>query len=322
MRTDREILGVGPSASKEEIKKAYRKLAVKHHPDKGGDPAAFHEINNAYDNLTNDRVPQHHPQEDSFDVFSQFFNMGGFGSSRGATRGTSRREMRQTVSITMEQACRGVRKEFKIQDEGTSCKECVQTCTRCKGQGMVNVTMERSIPGLGRIQQNMLTNCPDCEGGVQRNKRINCTHCGNTGRISKTHKIVVDIPEGVLNGTVISRDRIITNTVIQFVVTIKNDPNLKLEGRTIVSIQEISWEDAVCGTTIKIAHPKGNMISFNTRELGAVIHDGSTHLVKGQGMTASDDMRVSFKVKGYPSPPKTEEESAKLRQAIRSALFF
>lgn len=324
MPSDREILGVGPHASKDEIKKAYRKLAVKHHPDKGGDPEKFQEINNAYDNLTNDRPQQH---DGSFDVFNQFFgggfDMNGFGGfSSGFSRGTSRREMRQTVTITMEQACKGLRKEFKIQDEGTNCTKCVQTCTRCKGQGVVNVTIERSIPGLGRIQQSMLTNCTDCEGGMQRNKKVNCVHCNNTGRISNMHKIVLDIPEGVQNGTIFTRDKIIANTVIQFVINIKNDANFKLEGRNIVSMQEVSWMDAVCGVVIKITHPKGHMITFSTRELSSVIHDGYVHVLKGQGMTSSDDMRVTFKVKGYPSPPKTEEEGTKLRQAMKAALFF
>ncbi|MDP8221242.1 MAG: molecular chaperone DnaJ [Candidatus Stygibacter frigidus] len=232
-----EVLGIAKTAEASEIKKSYRKLAMKYHPDKNPDDKEaekkFKEASEAYEVLSD---PEKRSKYDKFGHaglegafggggfdwgnFSHFSDiddifggegLGGifehlFGGSMGRSRGGSRRnkgeDLQLSLSLTLEEIAKGVKKKLKINVKD-SCESCqgsgsedgkTQTCTQCHGSGQVMQTT-RSL--FGHMQT--VVRCPTCNGeGKLIDKK--CKVCHGEGRINKLKPIEVDIPAGVAEG--------------------------------------------------------------------------------------------------------------------------
>lgn len=226
-----EILGVSRSASADEIKKAYRKLAVKFHPDKNpGDHTAeekFKELGEAYEALSDADKRAAYDRHghaafsngggrsgggfhDPMDMFSQVFGGafgGGFeeffggGGARRKSSGKQRgSDLRYDLEISLEEAARGVEKELEIErsmpcdscdSKGTKGSGGVKTCQSCGGRGVVS-----RQSGIF-IQQ---TTCPECRGAGETISDP-CKACKGEGRVQKESRIKLRIPAGVDTGT-------------------------------------------------------------------------------------------------------------------------
>ncbi|MDX1608158.1 MAG: molecular chaperone DnaJ [Candidatus Spechtbacterales bacterium] len=235
-----DVLGVPKGASKEEIKKAYRKKAHKYHPDKdGGDEEKFKEVNEAYQVLGDEKKRQQYDQFGSAfggaggpgaggfnpfgaqggfsqsqqgfefdigDIFEQFFggSAGGFGGRSRSSRGGRNIEMQ--TEITLEEAFHGKKEELSY--------ETYVLCDRCEGKRHEPESKMVTCPtcrGVGRIQQkqrtilgtiNNVAACPECKG----NKEIpdkKCKKCYGEGRVQDTKKVTVEIPAGIGDGNTI-----------------------------------------------------------------------------------------------------------------------
>ena len=230
-----QVLGVERNATPEDIKKAYRKLAVKHHPDKNqGDKSAedkFKELGEAYEVLSSpdkraayDRYGHQAFTQgggfgggggghDPFDVFREVFGagrggggifesifgeMGGDGQERGGRgRGS---DLRYDMRISFEEAARGVEKEIEISK--------LQACDTCHGSGAEpgsKVTTCSTCGGQGQVAVsrgffNIAQTCPRCRGAGQTIEKP-CHTCRGDGRVEKTAKIKIKIPAGVEDGT-------------------------------------------------------------------------------------------------------------------------
>ena len=233
-----EVLGVSKSATDDEIKKAYRKIAIKYHPDRNpGNKEAeekFKEAAEAYDVLHD---PQKRQQYDQFgfdapgggfggfggggfstdDIFSMFGDIfgghtgfGGFGGGfGGGHRAPQYRgaDLRINVTLSLQEIATGTTKKFKVKKDVT-CPDChgsgaeagssAETCTKCGGSGVVMKTV-RTMLGIMQTQ----TECPEChgEGKVIKNK---CHNCGGTGVIKGEDIVEVKIPAGVAEGMVVN----------------------------------------------------------------------------------------------------------------------
>ena len=218
-----DVLGVSKTASEDEIKRAYRSLAKKYHPDVSKEDNAaekFKEVQEAYDVLSDPAKREQYNQfghdGPSMGGFEGFGGFGGFGGFEdiissmfgGATRKSQTRsnrgaDLRTTVTITFEEAAFGVEKELTINKYET-CSACsglgaeskndIDTCPKCKGRG--RVVYEQSTL-FGRIQTE--STCPTCDGTgkIIKNK---CKVCNGEGRVRKSSKVKVKIPSGIDDG--------------------------------------------------------------------------------------------------------------------------
>lgn len=227
-----EVLGVPRDATEDEIKKAFRKLARKYHPDVNRDnPKAaeekFKEINEAYEVLSD---PQKRARYDQFghgafgqegagadfggfnmgdfggfnDIFDMFF--GGFGSSQAQAANAPQRgsDLRYDLEITFEQAAFGLEKEITV-PRTENCPIChgsgaapgshPETCPQCHGTGQVQMAQNSLFGRFVTVKP-----CPQCHG-QGRIVRTPCRECGGTGRVRRMRKIKIKIPAGVDTGS-------------------------------------------------------------------------------------------------------------------------
>lgn len=224
-----EVLGVSKSASKDEIKKAYRKLSKQYHPDINKAPDAaekFKEIAEAYEVLSDD---QKRAQYDQFghegpnqgfggfgggadfgggfggfeDIFNTFFGGGGTSRRRDPNAPRQGADLQYTMTISFEEAAFGKETDITIPREET-CTTCngtgakpgtkPETCSHCHGTGQINA--EQNTP-FGKIVNRRT--CSYCNG-TGKEIKSKCTTCGGTGRVKKQRKIHVKVPAGIDEG--------------------------------------------------------------------------------------------------------------------------
>lgn len=234
-----EVLGVDKNASDDEIKKAFRKAAVKHHPDKGGDEAKFKEINEAYEVLKDKDKRQRYDQfghagvgndgggfsGNPFEGFSGFGGFGGqnvhfdfgggdfgdifssfFGGGREASREKRGRDVEVQLDLEFTEAIFGVEKKIEIEIE--------DTCNHCQGSGAEPGHGHATCPtckGAGQINQpirtlfgviNQTQTCPACHGSGKVPEK-NCSVCGGKGTKIGSKVIKIKIPAGISDGSTI-----------------------------------------------------------------------------------------------------------------------
>jgi len=225
-----EVLDIARNAAEEEIKRAYRKLAVKFHPDKNpDDPHAeekFKELGEAYDVLMDPNKRAAYDRfghaafaqggagfgggfHDPFDIFREVFGQGGFGGGifetffGGDAQAEDRQhgsDLRYDMQIKLEEAAFGVEKEIEIQK--------LDTCDKCQGSGAEPGSRTINCPACGGRGQvissrgffQVSQTCPRCRGAGQIIERP-CRQCQGEGRLEKMSRIMLKVPAGIADGS-------------------------------------------------------------------------------------------------------------------------
>ena len=341
-----EVLGVDRGAGADEIKKAYRKMAVKYHPDKNpGDKGAedkFKEAAEAYEVLSNadkraqyDRFGHNMPGAGGFggggmnmeDIFGQFGDIfgGAFGDAFGGGGGQRGRRvnkgsnLRVKVKLTLEEIATGVEKKIKL-NKYVGCTTCkgtgaeggsgFSTCGTCKGQGQVS-RVQNTI--LGRMQTTAV--CPECsgEGKIITNK---CNVCFGNGIVEGEEVVAINLPAGVQDGMQLSmrgkgnaaaRGGIPGDLII--VIEELDHEHFKRMGNDIYYELFISFPDAVTGTQLEVPTLDGKV----RIKIDAGTQPGKLLRLRSKGLPSIEghgkgDMLISINVWTPQTLSKEEKE--------------
>lgn len=324
-------LGVSKDASQDEIKRAYRKMSKKYHPDINKEPGAeekYKEVQEAYETLSDDQkraaYDQYGPDgangfggQGGFggfdggagfggfeDIFSSFF---GGGATRNPNAPRQGDDLQYRVNLSFEEAIFGVEKEVHYNREAT-CKTCSGsgakpgtspvTCGRCHGQGVINVDTQTPL-GMMRRQ----VTCDVCHGTGQEIKEP-CQTCHGTGHEKQSHKVSVKIPAGVETGQQI---RLAGQGEAGFnggpygdlfvIINVNPSDKFTRDGSTIYYTLNISFVQAALGDTVEVPTVHGNV----EMTIPAGTQTGKTFRLKGKGAPrlrggSQGDQHVTVKI--------------------------
>lgn len=262
-----KILGVNKKSTKDEIKKAYRKLSKKYHPDVNpeGDEK-FKEISEAYEILSDDN------KRKNYDNPNPFTNMGGgmgFNPFEDFIHNFNRRpskapDKKIKVNITPLESFLGVSKPITFQ-VSNSCDTCSGTggdkkrCDTCNGTGNIRKKM-----GTGFFTQVIDSPCNQCNGNGEIILDA-CFNCGGTGKREKIEQITVDIPQNIKNGDLLRvpskgeyNVKYGRGDLIMLIEIVNSDGYEKINN-DLVYTKKINISDILLGNEIEIPHPEGNL---------------------------------------------------------------
>lgn len=278
-----ETLGVSKDADQDEIKKAYRKLAMKHHPDKGGDPEVFKNISQAYETLSDeDKRRMYDTAPNGMPDLSQMF--AGFNPFGGPP---PKRVMEYRIRFTLEDVYNERKKTLKI-DWDRDCPVCTTECRTCKGSGMFAKNL-----GFMSIQQP----CASCQGVGKSAK--GCSECKNQKKIRDTKEVKIDI-----GGATHSGERVeLKDMNVVLVFEIVPHPHFRRVDQDLFYTCPISFIDSIHGTVIEVPHFK-ETLKISTQDFG-VLDPRKYYKVKGKGMKGGD-LNIQFDIK-YPDPSERYE---------------
>ncbi|KAG8996028.1 Type I HSP40 co-chaperone [Tulasnella sp. JGI-2019a] len=309
-----DLLEVPQDASESDLKKAYRKKALRLHPDKGGDPEKFKEVTHAYEVLSDnhkrsiyDRFGEAGLEErggagggmDPQDLFSQLFGGGGGGGffgGGGGGRPTGPRkgkDLVHRVNVTLEDLYKGKTTKLAL-TKHVICGKCsgrggkegaVKTCSTCNGRGM-RVIVRQIGPMLQQIQQP----CSDCDGtGELISPKDRCKQCNGKKVTSEKKMLEVHIDKGMKGGQTINfqgesdqaPDTVPGDVVI--VIEEKAHDRFRREGNDLWFEGEIDLLTALGGGQFSILHLDDRALLVNLLP-GEVIKHGALKIIAGQGM--------------------------------------
>uniref|UniRef100_UPI0025F9F04C molecular chaperone DnaJ n=1 Tax=uncultured Methanobrevibacter sp. TaxID=253161 RepID=UPI0025F9F04C len=315
-----DILGVDKNADEKEIKKAYRKLAMKYHPDVSDSEDAtekFKEISEAYAVLSDSEKRSKYDRfghagmegfsaEDIYqnanfeDIFEDFdlgniFDMFGFGGgrrNRSQQRGPQRgSDIYTQIEITLEEAAVGIKKDVTIRHDET-CPECngkktkpgvePETCPECNGTGQVKEVTNTLLGQMMSVRP-----CRRC-GGTGQLITDPCTKCHGKGTVREQQTITIDVPPGIDDGDRLrvagagnAGDRNAPSGDLLISINIRKNKEFEREGSSLYYNQEVSIVQASLGDKIDIPTIYGNEISLT---IPPGTQGGTTFKVRNQGM--------------------------------------
>ncbi|KAI9223982.1 hypothetical protein BC828DRAFT_374570 [Blastocladiella britannica] len=347
-----EVLGIDPSASEADIRKAYRKMALKYHPDKNpGDETAaakFQEVSKSFEVLSDDQKRSIYDQfgeaglenggpggmggggMDPSDLFSTLFGMGG---GRGGQRDAGPRrgkDMGHVMKVSLEDMYRGKTSKLAL-NKTVLCRKCdgrggkegaVQTCGGCRGQGV-----RMQIRQIGPMIQQFQSPCPDCNGaGETIRERDRCTECKGKKVLNERKILEVHIERGMVDGQKITfreeGDQAPGMVPGDVVIVLEEKPHERFQrkGATLVTEQTIDLLTALAGGQFAIKHLDDRWLHV-TIVPGEVIQPDAVKMIQGEGFPSQrhqefGDLLVKFNIAFPDAQDLTADKIELLERAL------
>src|SRR3989338_4134 len=348
-----EILGVGKTATKEELKKAFHKLAHKYHPDKaGGNEAKFKEMNEAYQVLSDESKRSQYDQYGSAsfdgggpppgsgfsgqgyggggfegvdlgDIFNDFFGAGfNGGSGQRVERG---REISVDIEISFEESIFGTKRKVLLGKTST-CDMChgsgakpgtkLKKCVTCSGKGRVN-ELRKSF--LGTF--STVTTCNVCKG-IGEIPEEKCKSCSGLGVVKKQEEIEINVPVGINAGEMLrmsGKGEAVSRGIagdLYIKVHVKPHALYHREGNNLVMDLDVKLSDALLGATYKITALDGKQLDVKIPE---GVKFGDTLRLKEKGIANSGrgrtgDILIHVNIK---TPTRLSSKAKKLIEELK-----
>ncbi|KAK7043725.1 Type I HSP40 co-chaperone [Paramarasmius palmivorus] len=309
-----DLLEVSPNASEADLKKAYRKKALRLHPDKGGDPELFKEVTHAYEVLSDPEKRSIYDARgeaglseaggmggmDPQDLFSQLFGGGGFGGGGffggggGRSQGPRKtKDLVHRIHVTLEDLYKGKTTKLAL-TRNIICSKCkgkggkegaVRTCSTCNGRGVKMI-----IRQMGPMIQQMQSACDDCAGtGEIINPKDRCGQCKGKKTVPDKKVLEVHIDKGMKGGQTIQfrgeSDQAPNAETGDVIIVIEEKPHdrFKRQENDLIYEQEIDLLTALGGGQFSIKHLDDRALIVKL-EPGEVIKHGDLKVIHGQGM--------------------------------------
>jgi molecular chaperone DnaJ len=311
-----DILGVNRDATQEDIKKAYRKLAMKYHPDHNKSKVAedkFKDISEAYTVLSNNEKRNEYDFVNSHDnfnssIFREFFK--GMRENHG-----SKNNLVVELEITLKEAYNGVEKKFTV-DKPETCIVCgglggteYEKCKYCNGTGMI---VESSSRGSASYTVHVI--CPHCNGTGMIIKNV-CDGCGGKGYITRKRSYNVKIPKGCDNDTILRMRKEGKDGRGDLLIKINIIPsdNFNRSGKDLLSTLRIPFSSAALGKTLTFYHLDGNVCEI---KIPSGTQSGDIIKLKDKGMLPGGSLYVEIKVNIPKKLNKKQREKIKELKGI------
>lgn len=295
-----DVLGLDKKASVAEVKKAYRKLAIRHHPDKGGDPELFKEISRAYEVLSDENKRKTYDEfgeeglegggeTDASGIFDLFFGGGRSQRPRGKRKGE---DIESALKVSLQQIYNGATRKMAISRE-VICDDCdghggpresIVDCTMCNGTGV-----RVQIRQMGPMIQQTQGPCHSCRQGkiIPENKK--CRKCGGGGTCKERKVLEVFIDRGapdghriVFSGEADERPDTIPGDV-RFILAQEEHPVFTRRGTSLFVKKEITLFEALTGYKFVIKHLDERKLLVESKPNELVTH-GDLRVIRGEGM--------------------------------------
>lgn len=329
-----ESLELEKNCNTADVKKAYRKLAIKHHPDKGGDPEKFKELSHAYEVLSDpekrkiydehgeEGLSESGPGSDPTDIFDLFF---GGGRSRGPKGKRKGDDFVSTIKVPLEQIYNGYTRKMAI-NKDVICSKCdgqggpasaFERCDPCKGQGI-----RVQIRQMGPMIQQTQSQCKDCNGEgkiIPPNKK--CRNCSGQGVVKEKKVLEVFIQRGVPDrhkivfaGDADQKPNEIPGDVV-FVVDQTPHEEFKRVGADLYATKTLSLYEALTGFQFVLTHLDGRRLLIKNQP-GEITRPASMKAVNQEGMPnfknpfLKGQLYIHFEVE-FPNPEDLDEQARK-----------